>query len=77
MEKKRFGLIAAIITAASSIKLVFGYPGGCCRFHPNCTAYAREAFENHSFIRAAVLVLNRLVRCNPLSRGGYDPVPKY
>ena len=49
---------------------------GCCRFHPSCSDYAREAVERHGVARGIWLALLRLVRCQPFSRGGVDPVPE-
>ena len=50
--------------------------GPCCRFTPTCSEYAAEAFRIHGFIRGFFLSLWRLLRCNPLCKGGYDPVPE-
>ncbi len=47
-----------------------------CRYHPTCSTYSRQAFEKHNFIYASFLSVFRILRCNPLSKGGYDPVPK-
>ncbi len=47
-----------------------------CRYHPTCSAYAKEAFETRNFFYASWLTLYRIIRCNPFSKGGYDPVPK-
>jgi hypothetical protein len=46
-----------------------------CRFHPTCSEYAAEAVELHGVLRGAALAAWRLLRCNPWSRGGFDPVP--
>lgn len=48
---------------------------GCCRFYPTCSAYAREAVITHGIFKGALLTVYRLLRCHPLSRGGFDPVP--
>jgi uncharacterized protein len=45
-----------------------------CKYEPTCSAYALEALRRHGPIRGIVLATWRLVRCNPFSHGGYDPV---
>ncbi len=47
-----------------------------CRYHPSCSSYSRQAFEKHNFFYASILSVWRILRCNPLSKGGYNPVPK-
>ena len=47
-----------------------------CRYHPSCSTYSKEAFQKHNFFYATILSVWRILRCNPLSKGGYDPVPK-
>ena len=49
--------------------------GGQCRFHPTCSAYAREAISLHGPGRGLLLSVGRVLRCQPLSRGGTDLVP--
>jgi uncharacterized protein len=49
--------------------------GRQCRFYPTCSHYAREAFEEHGFIRGGWLTIRRLGRCHPFHPGGVDPVP--
>ncbi len=46
-----------------------------CRFSPTCSAYALEALEVHGAWKGSLLTLWRILRCNPFSKGGYDPVP--
>ncbi|MFO7996220.1 MAG: membrane protein insertion efficiency factor YidD [Dehalococcoidia bacterium] len=46
-----------------------------CRFQPTCSYYAFEAIRRHGFARGSWLATKRLVRCNPFTKGGYDPVP--
>lgn len=48
---------------------------GCCRFQPSCSQYAVEAVEKYGAAKGALLALWRVLRCNPLFSGGYDPVP--
>lgn len=46
-----------------------------CRFEPTCSQYALDAIEMHGAWRGGWLTLRRLLRCQPFSRGGFDPVP--
>ena len=48
----------------------------CCRFTPTCSAYAIEAFKKRGFFMGLILSTGRVLRCNPFSKGGYDPVPE-
>ena len=45
-----------------------------CKYEPSCSAYALEAIRSFGFARGIVLAGWRLLRCNPFSHGGYDPV---
>ena len=47
----------------------------CCRFIPTCSQYAMEAIEKYGAFKGGYLALRRILRCNPLCKGGYDPVP--
>ena len=47
-----------------------------CRFVPTCSEYAAEAVANHGAIFGGAMMLWRLLRCHPFSRGGFDPVPR-
>jgi uncharacterized protein len=47
-----------------------------CRYVPTCSEYAAEAVARHGAVHGTALAVWRILRCNPLARGGYDPVPK-
>ncbi len=46
-----------------------------CRFLPRCSEYGATAVRRYGIVRGAALTLWRLLRCQPFSRGGFDPVP--
>lgn len=47
-----------------------------CIFIPTCSAYAKEAIQVHGAIKGLALSAWRFLRCNPFSKGGFDPVPE-
>ena len=46
-----------------------------CIITPTCSVYAIEALKKRNLFDALILIVWRILRCNPLSKGGYDPVP--
>ncbi len=49
--------------------------GPRCRYHPSCSEYAAQALGRHGILRGSLLASWRVLRCNPWSHGGFDPVP--
>ncbi|MEA2308644.1 MAG: uncharacterized protein QOG41_775 [Thermoleophilaceae bacterium] len=47
-----------------------------CRYHPSCSEYALEAVREYGVIRGSTLAAWRVMRCNPWSHGGVDPVAR-
>ena len=45
-----------------------------CKYEPTCSAYAVQAIEELGVVRGTILAVWRVLRCNPWSHGGYDPV---
>lgn len=55
-------------------QIVFAGAPRVCRFEPTCSQYAIEAIERHGIFKGIAKALWRILRCNPWSAGGYDPV---
>lgn len=47
----------------------------CCKYIPTCSQYALEALQKYGPLKGSYLSIKRLLKCNPFSKGGYDPVP--
>ena len=47
-----------------------------CKYHPSCSQYAVDSLREFGVVRGIILTVWRLLRCNPLSYGGYDPVER-
>lgn len=45
-----------------------------CRFYPTCSQYTMEAIESYGLFKGGFLGARRLLRCHPLSKGGFDPL---
>lgn len=57
-------------------KCISPYKGGaCCKYIPTCSQYAIEALEKYGALKGSYLAIKRILRCNPFSKGGIDPVP--
>lgn len=49
---------------------------GCCKYIPTCSEYGLVAIERFGALKGGLLTVWRILRCNPFSQGGYDPVPE-
>lgn len=47
-----------------------------CKYYPTCSNYGLQAIERFGALKGGLLTLWRILRCNPFSKGGYDPVPE-
>lgn len=50
------------------------YPQGYCKYKPTCSEYTYQAIQKRGIIKGIILGTWRIIRCNPLSKGGYDPI---
>lgn len=55
-------------------KHISPYRRPCCKYIPTCSEYALEAYEKYGFFKGTRLAVWRILRCNPFSKGGYDPL---
>lgn len=65
---------AALAIIGTYRRFVSPFLPPACRFFPSCSEYGAAAIERHGLLRGLLLAAARLLRCNPLFRGGYDPV---
>lgn len=66
---------AAVAVLRSYKRYVSPLLPAACRFYPTCSEYAMQAVEIHGLLKGTGMSLWRLARCQPFSKGGYDPVP--
>jgi len=55
----------------------FLWPNGYCKYQPSCSEYGYQSVDKHGAILGVLLMQWRILRCNPWSKGGYDPVPEW
>ena len=70
MKKILLGIIRFYQKYLSGAK---GYSS--CKYYSTCSRYAIEAIEKYGAFKGGLLAAWRILRCNPFSKGGYDPVP--
>jgi uncharacterized protein len=75
MDKKIKNKLAKIlIIIYRIIKNLLFISDGSCKYIPNCSKYAEEAIIKMPIYLALIKIIWRILRCNPFSKGGYDPV---
>ena len=50
--------------------------GSTCKYYPSCSQYAIDTLSIYNPIKSLFYIISRIVRCNPFSKGGYDPAGK-
>lgn len=56
------------------ISSYMGHIGVHCKFEPTCSEYTKKAIEKYGSIKGSIIGIKRILRCNPFSKGGYDPL---
>ena len=56
------------------ISLFLKKTGVECKYYPSCSKYSIEAIKEYGAIKGTFLSIKRILRCNPFSKGGYDPL---
>jgi hypothetical protein len=73
MSKVLIGCVRVYQMFVSPMLLAIAGPS--CRFTPSCSQYAIEAIGKHGPFRGSWYAFQRILRCQPFTKGGYDPVP--
>ena len=56
------------------ISKIFHKMGINCKYYPTCSHYTKEAIKKYGFFKGSIKGMYRIIRCNPFSKGGYDPL---
>lgn len=56
------------------ISPIFHFWGFDCKYYPTCSEYMRQAIQKYGFFKGGFLGVKRILKCNPFSKGGYDPL---
>ena len=67
-------LIYVISFYKKNISVFFKSKGIECKYYPTCSDYSIQAIKKYGSIKGCYLALKRIIKCNPLSKGGYDPL---
>ena len=50
------------------------FPHGYCKYYPTCSEYGYQSIEKKGILKGGIMTIWRILRCNPFSKGGHDPV---
>ena len=67
-------LIYIIEKYQKHISLFLESKGVKCKFYPTCSEYTKQAIEKYGAFKGCILGIKRILKCNPFSKGGYNPV---
>ena len=67
-------LILLIKIYKKTLSPILNYFGVKCKYYPTCSEYTIEAIEKYGIIKGSFLGIKRILKCNPFSKGGYDPL---
>jgi putative membrane protein insertion efficiency factor len=68
----RFPVLAIILLYQKTLSKAL--PGNTCRFYPSCSHYTYQSIYKYGVLRGGLMGTWRILRCNPFSEGGFDPV---
>ncbi|MFR5682720.1 MAG: membrane protein insertion efficiency factor YidD [Clostridia bacterium] len=70
----KYILLFLIKIYQKTISPIFSFLGIHCKYYPTCSEYTKQAIEKYGAVKGTILASKRILRCNPFSKGGYDPL---
>ena len=67
-------MISLINWYQKNISLYFESKNIRCKYYPTCSEYTKQAIEKYGIIKGCCLGIRRIIKCNPFSKGGHDPL---
>ena len=67
-------LIFLIKIYKKTVSPIFSFFGIKCKYYPTCSEYTKQAIEKYGAFKGSLLGIIRILKCNPFSKGGYDPL---
>ncbi|MCI8345150.1 MAG: membrane protein insertion efficiency factor YidD [Clostridia bacterium] len=67
-------LIFLIKIYKKTLSPILDFLGIKCKYYPTCSEYTMQAIEKYGVIKGCLLGIKRILKCNPFSKGGYDPL---